>query len=163
MDSPDPGNSYPPECAELMERTMKCAEAGNIPGCLKLQTKVNDCLRLHGLDDMAVDLPAEYFSLMHDAIKSFRAGDEAQAAELSAKMDEIMYETTGGNELWDDEDVEISEIPADCMPAIQEYMAALNGGQWADARRIAGELQQMMEERGLPPLPLMPPSEEEAP
>src|SRR5438309_10875014 len=96
--SDDPGANFPPECAQLMERTMECVKSGDISGCLKMQAKVNDCLRHHGLGEQAVELPAEYFSLMHESILAVRGGDDAKVDELSAKMDEIFYGITGGEE-----------------------------------------------------------------
>jgi hypothetical protein len=154
----DPGAGYPPECSALMERTMQCVVAGDIPGAVKLAGQVSECLVRNGYDEPP-QLPDEYYMLMHKSIMANRAGDYAEVERMRAQMDELEAAALG-DELWGDEEPLVSAIPADCMEAIQGYMAALNSGEWAEARRIAAELQQAMEERGLPPLPLLPPNDD---
>jgi hypothetical protein len=161
MDTPHPGEAYPPECAALMDRTMQCVADGDIPGAQKLQKQVSECMARHGYGETP-EMPAEYLMLMHQSIVANRAGDQTEVDRLRGLMDDMEAELFG-DELWDAEGTQVSAIPPDVIEPLQQYMQALNSGQWAEARRIAAELEQLMTERGLPPLPLFPPSEEEAP
>jgi hypothetical protein len=147
----DPGAGYPLECVQLMERTMKCVEQGDIQGSLKMQAKANECLRRHGLGDQAVEMPEEYFVLMHRGILANRAGDKAELDRINARMDEI-YDEVVGDEIFGEE-VAIP-IPEECLEALRGYMEAANRGDWDAARRHAAAVQEVMAAKGLEPLPL---------
>lgn len=86
-DAEHPG-ALPAECSELMNRTMQYAEAGDIPACMAAQQAANDCLRRHG--HQALDMPEEYFRLMHLAIAAARAGDMEAARRISDRMEQVV-------------------------------------------------------------------------
>ena len=87
-DDKHPGEDFPPECRQWMERTMDCAAAGDIPGCLEMQRRANDCLRAHG--QHTLDMPEEYFVLMHQSIAAARRGDMAEAQRLGGRMEQVI-------------------------------------------------------------------------
>jgi hypothetical protein len=83
-----PATDYPPECRELLHKTIERAEAGDIAGCMAWQERANACLRRHG--QQALDLPEEYFRLMHLSIRAAEAGDMEGARRISDRMEQVI-------------------------------------------------------------------------
>jgi hypothetical protein len=136
--SSDPGDAYPPECRRLMELTMQRVAEGDIAGAMRMQTRVSECLRKHGLP--AYDMPEEYYRLMHRSITAHRQGDFAEAERLRNRMEEVeaMQDIEGRQ-----------NMPEECKALLRRQQAAEDRGDWRQAILLTKDYTRCLEAHGM--------------
>jgi hypothetical protein len=82
-----PGNDYPPECRRQFARLMRRVAEGDIAGAMALQPAANECLGRHGI--LGVDMPEQYFRLMHQGIQVAGRGDIAEMQRVQRALAEV--------------------------------------------------------------------------
>jgi hypothetical protein len=130
-----------------MERTMERAAVGDIPGCMEMQKRANDCLRAHGLP--AHDLPESYFKLMHEGISAALAGDQAGAELIGESMNTLIAQL--GIE---EEAAPEPQIPQECLALERLAEEAEAAGDLAGAIRCVRDYDRCLQRYGLPTLAL---------
>lgn len=123
---------------------MECAAAGDIPGCMEMQRKANDCLRRHGIN--TPDLPESYYMLMHESISAAREGDMVGARLIGAKMNEII-ESLG----FDADQAEAEfVVPEECQRIDDEIQRAEAAGDFPRGIRLLQQFDRCLQRHGLP-------------
>ncbi|MCC7477062.1 hypothetical protein IT575_01270 [bacterium] len=145
-----PGEAYPEECRQWMELTMQCAAAGDIPGCMEMQQKANECLRRHGIFNP--DLPETYFRLMHESLAAARDGDMVGAQLIGERMNELLVGLglrPEGEGNCNGEDAQLV-IPEECVLIESAMLACEEAGDFAGGMRLLRDFDKCLQKHGIP-------------
>jgi hypothetical protein len=125
-----------------MQGTVDCAAAGDIPGCMEMQRRANECLRRHGID--SPDLPEAYFALMHESIGAARDGDMVGARLIGERMNELLLK------LGIVEPEPEIEWPEECLAIEAQIEAAEASGDFMLGLKLLREFGACLKRHGLP-------------